>query len=112
MAIYIRPKIGDLKVYYCSSRLFLKTNYYRQKILKDGTDPLCIICTKQQETIDHLVSGCSELPKKEYTQRHNKIAAYVHWGICKHYGIEVNDKYYERNPKTIKNSAGPCKNPK
>ena len=48
----------------------LKTNYYRHKILKDGTDPLCRICTKQQETIDHLILGCPELAKVEYTQRH------------------------------------------
>ena len=50
---------------------------------------------------DHLVSGCSGLAKTEYTQRYNKIAAYIHWGICKHYGIEVNDKYYEHDPITI-----------
>ncbi|XP_028512939.1 uncharacterized protein LOC114574468 [Exaiptasia diaphana] len=42
----------------------IKTNYYRNKILKDGTDPMCRICGKNQETIDHLVSGCSELAKQ------------------------------------------------
>ena len=46
----------------------LKTNCYRHKILKDGTSPICRTCSKQQETIDHLVSGCSELAKTEYTQ--------------------------------------------
>ena len=79
----------------------LKTNYYRHKILKDGTNPMCRICSKQQETIDHLVSGCSELAKTEYTQRHNRIAAYIHWKICKHYNIKVTDKYYEHEPKTV-----------
>ena len=60
----------------------LKTNYYIHKILKDGTSPMCRICSKQQETTDHLVSGCSELAKTEYTQRHNRTAAYIHWKIC------------------------------
>ena len=50
----------------------IKTNYYRNKILKDGTDPMCRICGKFQETVDHLVSGCPELAKTEYMQRHNK----------------------------------------
>ena len=62
---------------------------------------MCRICSKQQETIDHLVSGCSELAKTEYTQRHNRTAAYIHWKICKHYNIKVTDKYYEHEPKTV-----------
>ena len=71
------------------------------KILKDGTSPMSRICSKQQETIDHLVSGCSELAKTEYTQRQNRTAAYIHWKICKHYNIKVTDKYYEHEPKTV-----------
>ena len=81
----------------------LKTNYCRHKILKDGTSPMCRICSKQQETIDHLVSRCSELAKTEYTQRHNRTAAYIHWRFCKHYNIKVTNKYYEHenNETTI-----------
>ena len=41
----------------------IKTNYYRNKILKDGTDPMCRICGQFQETGDHLVSGCPEIAK-------------------------------------------------
>ena len=44
----------------------IKTNYYRNKILKDGPDPKCRICGQFQETVDHLVSGCPELAKTEY----------------------------------------------
>ena len=79
----------------------IKTNYYRNRILKDGTDPMCRICGQFQETVDHLVSGCPELAKTEYTQRHNKAAAYLHWTICKHYDIKVQDKYYEHEPATV-----------
>ena len=82
----------------------IKTNYYRNKILKDGTDPMCRICGKNQETIDHLVSGCSEFAKTEYIHRHNKAAAYLHWAICKHYNIAVKDKYYEHEPSTVEDN--------
>ena len=46
------------------------------------------ICGQFQETVDHLFSGCPELAKTEYIQRHNKAAAYLHWTICKHYNIK------------------------
>ena len=66
--------------------------------MKDGTDPLSRICTKQQETIDHLISGCPELAKVEYSQRHDKVAYDIHCGICWQYNIEVNANYYEHVP--------------
>ena len=44
----------------------IKTNYYRSKIFKDGTSPMCRICSQFQETIDHIVAGCPELAKTEY----------------------------------------------
>jgi len=82
---YTWPQIRNRRFHYCCP---VKTNYYRNKILKDGTDPMCRICGQFQETVDHLVSGCPELAKTEYIQRHNKAAAYLHWTICKHYNIK------------------------
>ena len=57
----------------------IKTNYYRGKILKDATDPMCRICGQFQETIDHIVAGCPGLAKTGYLQR----PTYLHWNICK-----------------------------
>ena len=79
----------------------IKTNYYRSKILKDGSSPMCRICSQYQETIDHVVSGCPELAKTEYIHRHNKAAKYIHWKLCKHYNIEVTERYYEHEPSTV-----------
>jgi len=39
---------------------------YHARIIKDSTDPMCRICNIYEETIDHIVSGCSELAKTEY----------------------------------------------
>ena len=47
----------------------LKTNYYQNKSLKDATDQMCRTCNKQQEAINNLVLGCSELVKTEYIQK-------------------------------------------
>ena len=81
----------------------LATRSYHARIIKDGTDPMCRICNRYEETIDHIVSGCPELAKTEYIQRHNKAAAYihVHWKTCQHYNIQVSDKWYEREPGTV-----------
>ena len=79
----------------------IKTNYYRDKILKDGADPVCRICGQFQETIDHIVAGCPELAETEYLQRHNKAATYLHWNICKEFNINTKSKWYEHEPQTV-----------
>ncbi|XP_028517939.1 uncharacterized protein LOC110248967 [Exaiptasia diaphana] len=79
----------------------IATNYYKNKILRDGTCPLCRICNQQLETIDHIVSGCPELAKTEYIHRHNKAAKYIHWKVCKHFNINVNERYYKHEPTTV-----------
>ena len=79
----------------------INSNYYRNKILKDGTDPACRICGQFQETIDHIVVGCLELAKTEYLHRHNKAATYLHWNICKEFNINTKSKWYEHEPQTV-----------
>ena len=59
------------------------------------------MCGCFDETIDHLVSGCLELGKTEYIDGHNKAAAHMYWKICKEFGIEVRERLYENEPKTV-----------
>ena len=70
---------------------FIIAAQYQQCI---GTDPMCRICGQLQETADHLISGCPELAKTEYIQRHNKADAYLYRTICKHCDIKVQDNHY------------------
>ena len=75
---------------------------YQHNILKKpDLDPKCRLCGRFDETIDHLVSGCPELAKTEYIHRHSKAAAHMHWKICKEFGIEVKERWYEHEPKTV-----------
>ena len=53
------------------------------------------MCYKAEEHIKHIVAGCTTLAPPEYTNRHNKVAGYSQWTICKHMGLQVTDKYYE-----------------
>ncbi len=70
----------------------LATRSYHHPIINDVIDPQCRICGKHEESVDYIVSGCSELAKAEYMQRHNKAAAYLHWKICREYKIKTADK--------------------
>ena len=81
----------------------LSTRWYQHNILKKpDVDPKCRLCGRFDKTIDHLVSGCHELAKTEFIHRHNKAAAHMHWKICKEFGIEVKERWYEHEPiKTI-----------
>ena len=80
----------------------LPTRWYQYNILKKpDVDPKCRLCGRFDETIDHLVSGCPELAKTNYIHRHNKAAAHMHWAICKEFGIEVKEQWYEHEPKTV-----------
>ena len=79
----------------------LATNNYRNKIIKDGTNPKCRLCHEHDETIDHIISGCPVLAKKEYLERHDKALIYMHWKICKHYDIAVPSRWYEHKPSTV-----------
>ena len=42
----------------------LPTKSYFARIAKDGTSPLCRICYKHEETVDHIISGCPELSRE------------------------------------------------
>ena len=72
----------------------LSTNYIKSKIHGQNISPKCRLCGDKDETIDHIVSGCSKLAQSEYKKRHDKVASAVHWSMCKNYNIPCSDKWY------------------
>ena len=62
---------------------------------------MCRICGQYQETIDHIVARCPELPKTEYLHRHDKATSYLHWNTGKELNINVEEKWYEHEPQTV-----------
>ena len=79
----------------------LFTRNYQANVLKNGANPNCRICDKSLETIDHIVSGCSVLAPKEYLQRHDRIGQYIHWKLCRHYGMKTVRNWYEHHPEPV-----------
>ena len=81
------------------------TRFYHSNIIKDGTNPLCRVCGKFDDFVDHVLSGCSELADSECIQRHDNAALYIHWKVCQDYKIMTSVvKWYEHKrekPETV-----------
>ena len=76
----------------------LRTNSIKYNIDKTPETPLCRSCGDATETVRQIVSGCKKLGPREYRKRHDKVALRVHWEMCRKYGIECNDKWYDHQP--------------
>lgn len=82
----------------------ISTNYIKNKIWGENIDPKCRLCKQFDETVEHILSGCPMLAKKEYLDRHNKVARYLHWLLCKQYDMEAPGKWYEHTPENVVSS--------
>jgi hypothetical protein len=47
------------------------------------------ICYKAEEHTKHNVAGCTTCVPSAYTNRHNNVAGYIQWTICKYVKYEV-----------------------
>ena len=45
--------------------------------------------------MSHIISSCKMLAQNEYKRRHDKICSNVHWNLCKKFGFDVSDKWYQ-----------------
>ena len=61
----------------------IRTNLVKAKINKSQRDSLCRVCRKVDESINHIVSGCSKLVEKEYKRRDDKLGKTVHWKLAR-----------------------------
>ena len=59
------------KVLVAAQNQSIRTNLVIAKIDKSQGNSLCRVCRIVDESIDHIVSGCSKLAQKEYKRRHN-----------------------------------------
>ena len=46
----------------------IRANLVKAKIVKSQGDSLCRVCRKVDESIDHVVSGCSKLAQKSTSE--------------------------------------------
>jgi hypothetical protein len=56
----------------------LSTHYHQGNIMKQPTASKCRMCCKAEKHIKHNDAGCTTLAPSEYSNRHNKVAGYIH----------------------------------
>lgn len=79
-----------------------RTRWIRHHIDKEDISPLCRLCGEREENVAHLVSECTQLAQKQYKHwRHDKVAQVLHWQLCKDFGLEHGEKWYDHKPKTV-----------
>ena len=59
-------KIGTESLLCAAQEQAIRTDYVKQHIDKTSESPLCRLCGKKGESVEHLVSGCEKLAQKEY----------------------------------------------
>ena len=81
--------------------LAIFTRWHEKHILRNSDSDLCRVCGKEPETTFHILAGCDNLAGKEYLDRHNTVARYLHFEICKAYGIPTPKKWHMHNPPEV-----------
>ncbi|XP_067950459.1 uncharacterized protein [Watersipora subatra] len=65
----------------------LPTRQLQTKIYHTRDDPRCRLCNNAPETIQHIISGCKQLARNAYAERHNCVAGVVYRSLCDEYGL-------------------------
>ena len=77
-----------------------ETNGFKKKAGLSQSDQ-CRFCHAAVESSSHLLSACQiMLADGHYTARHNRVCRYLHWTICKEYGIQTKP-VWEHEPQPI-----------
>ena len=79
----------------------IRTNLVKAKIVKSQGDSLHTVCRKVDESIDHIVRGCSKLSQKEYKRRHDNLGKIVNWKLARKCIFEAGSKWYEHEPESV-----------
>ena len=77
----MKRETGSLRV--AAQNQSIRTNLVKAKIDKSQGDPLCRVCRKGDESIDHIASGCSKRAQKEYKRRHDNLRKIIHWKLAR-----------------------------
>ena len=84
-----------------AQELALFTRWHEKHILKKLIDDKCRVCHAKPETMSHILSGCDILAKKEYLDRHNGVAQYIHHTICQKFQIQTCAKWHTHKPSEV-----------
>ena len=63
---------------------------------------ITIVCGKRVESIAHVVAECEKLAQNKYKNwRHDRIGKVIHWELCRKYGFNCTEKWYDHIPESV-----------
>ena len=63
---------------------------------------LCRLCQEQEETIQHILSGCPVLAPTSYLRRHNMVGRVLHLHLSKSFKLPISAKcWYDHQPLPV-----------
>ena len=91
---------GDLKretesLIVAAQNQSIRTNLVKAKIGQGKSQgySLCRVCRKVDESIDHIVSGCSKLAQKEDRRSYDNLGKIIHRKHARKCNFEAGDKW-------------------
>ena len=79
----------------------IRTNHIKPRIDKTQQNRKCGLCGDRDETINHIISECSKLARKEYKTRHDWVGKVIHRKMCKKFKFYHANKWYMYNPTSF-----------
>jgi hypothetical protein len=97
--LWLRPKRRNGGIITAAQDQALNMHYRQRINMKQPIDSKCRMRCNADEHKKHIVAGCATFAPSKYTNRHSKVAGYIHWKLCKHMGLQVTGRYCERVPE-------------
>ena len=70
----------------------LNTKTYRSQKLHEQVEELsCRLCSEKQETVSHVLCGCSHIAQSLYKTQHDKVLRPVYHALLEKYGFDESD---------------------
>ena len=74
-------KVGTEALLCAAQEQAIRINYVKHYVDKSSDSPLCRMCGKRGESIQHIVAECEKLAQRDYKRRHDNVAKKVHWEL-------------------------------
>ena len=84
---------GNFKREMAAQNSAVRTNHIKARIDKTQQNSKC----RLNETINHIISRCSQLAQKEYKARHDWVGKVIHWEMCKKFKFDHANKWCMHN---------------
>ena len=79
----------------------ISTNHIKASTYKTQQISKCRLCGDRNGTINHIISECRKLAKKEYNTIHESEGKVVYWELCKKFKFDHMNKWYMHNPESV-----------